>query len=377
MTTDFDAILDTPTVPVAESPSGDLMDDFVSSLTTEEAAPAPAPETTTPEAPAPETPGTPAEVEPEETVPEVPKNRKDWDTLRGSRDRWKTTAEETKSVIAAKEQTVAELTKKVEELQAKAARLPEMEEKLQVFDEYEKELSVTRLEATQEYKNAILKPLQAIGETAETLARANESDSEEILEVMREADPTKQRAMFKEATAGWDEVDKSELWIAVKDARVLLDKQETMRTHASAASKEQAEMALRREEATKAEYRKAFESSLKEVSTQLREKTPFIPLIEGETADDRYALLEQRVSEVDFDSQTPRGKAFAAAAAILHPKMVQTVQKLQAEVDALKARVSASNAGKPSVSPGGAERPQEAEAQDFLVAMGVPTNKSY
>lgn len=376
MTTDFDAILDTPAVPAAESPSGDLMDDFVSSLTVEEAPPL-APETTTPEAPAPKTPEAPTEVDTEEAAPEVPKNRKDWDVLRSSRDRWKTTAEETKASIAAKEQRVAELTKTVEELQAKAARLPELEEKLQVFDEYEKELSVTRLEATREYKETILKPLQAIGETAETLARANESDSESILEVMREADPTKQREMFKEATVGWDEVDKSELWGAVKDARVLLDKQETMRNNASAASKEQADMAARREEAEKAANRKAFESSLKEVTTQLREKTPFIPLLEGETADDRYALLEQRVKDVDFDSQTPRGKAFAAAAAILHPKMVQTVQKLQAEVDALKARVNASNSGKPSVSAGAAERAPDAEAQDFLVAMGVPTNMSY
>jgi len=376
MTTDFDAILDATAVPAAESPSGDLMDDFVSSLTVE-GTPAPAPETVPPKPLEIETPAAPVEVDTDEPAPEVPKNRKDWDVLRGSRDRWKTTAEETKSVIAAKEQTVAELTKKVEELQAKAARLPELEEKLHVFDEYEKELSVTRLEVTQEYKNTILMPLQAIGETAETLAKANESDSEEILEVMREADPAKQRAMFKEATAGWDEVDKSELWGAVKDARVLLDKQETMRNNASAASKEQASMALRREEATKAEHRKAFEASLKDVSTQLREKTPFIPLLEGETADDRYALLEQRVSEVDFDSQTPRGKAFAAAAAILHPKMVQTVQKLQAEVNALKARVNASNSGKPSIAAGNAERTQETEAQDFLVSMGVPTNQPY
>jgi uncharacterized protein with HEPN domain len=376
MTTDFDTILDATAVPAAESPSGDLMDDFVSSLTVE-VTPAPAPETVPPKPPEIETPAAPAEVDTDEPAPEVPKNRKDWDVLRGSRDRWKTTAEETKSVVAAKEQTVAELTKKVEELQAKAARLPELEEKLQVFDEYEKELSVTRLEVTQEYKNTILMPLQAIGEAAETLAKANESDSEEILEVMREADPAKQRAMFKDATAGWDEVDKSELWVAVKDARILLDKQEIMRNNASAASKEQASMALRREEATKAEHRKAFEASLKDVSTQLREKTPFIPLLEGETADDRYALLEQRVSEVDFDSQTPRGKAFAAAAAILHPKMVQTVQKLQAEVNALKARVNAANSGKPSISAGNEGRAPDTEAQDFLVAMGVPTNKSY
>ncbi len=369
----LDAILDATTTTPAQSASGDLMDDMVSGLLIEETPP-PAQEETPPPAQEEETPKpeeTPAPAEGEETIPEVPKNRKDWDTLRASRDRHKQQAEEVTTVLKTKDETIQTLQQQLEELKNKAARLPELEDKLKDFDTYEKELAVTRLEATREYRETIAEPLQAIGEHAETLSTANGADTESVLDMMREADPAKQRSAFKDVTAGWDEVDRAELWAAVKDARVLLDKQDMMRNNASAAAKEQLEKATAREHAEKAEAKKQFVESLKDVTKTLREKTPFVPLAEGETEDDRYRNLEQKVAEVDFDSQPARGKAFAAAAAILHPQMVRTIAKLQQENETLRSRVKETNATRGSVTPNEQTRPQSEEGQDFLTAMGV------
>ncbi len=375
----LDTLLDA-TAPAAAAQTTDLMDDFISSTinpveetpaATPEATPVTAEETPTAETTE-ETPT--ATTTEEETVPETPSKRKDWDTLRSSRDRWKQDAEEVKTTLQTKEQTITTLTTQLEELQAKVARLPELEDKLKDFDVYEKELSVTRLEATREYRENIAKPLQVLGESAGQLATANATDNDTIENVMLESDPVKQREMFKEATAGWDDVDRSDLWGMVKDARTLLDKQELMRNNAAAAAKEQGDMAARREQAEKAEFKAAYTVSAKDAAKQLREKTPFVPVIEGETEEDRYSLIAQRVAEVDFDAQTPRGKAFAAATAILHPKMVQTITKLQAEVAALQARVKAANSGKASVSPNEQSNAPAQESQDFLTAVGVPTN---
>lgn len=367
----LDAILDATTIDPAQSPSGDLMDDMVTGLLAEETAQeeTPAPAEGEQEAPKPEE--TPAPAEGEETIPEAPKNRKDWDTLRASRDRHKQQAEEVTTVLKTKDETIQTLQQQLEELKNKAARLPELEDKLKDFDTYEKELAVTRLEATREYRETIAAPLQAIGEQVETLSTANGAETEEVLDMMREADPAKQRSAFKDVTAGWDEVDRAELWAAVKDARVLLDKQDMMRNNASAAAKEQLEKATAREQAEKAEAKKQFVESLKDVTKTLREKTPFVPLAEGETEEDRYRNLEQKVAEVDFDSQPARGKAFAAAAAILHPQMVRTIAKLQQENETLRSRVKSSNATRGSVTPNEQTRPQSEEGQDFLTAMGV------
>jgi hypothetical protein len=381
MSETLDTLLGATAPPAATAPSGDLMDDFISSTINpvEETPPAPVEET--PATPVEETPAAPVEETPaattdEEAIPETPSKRKDWDTLRSSRDRWKQDAEEVKNVLTTKEQTIQNLTSQLEELQARVAKLPELEDKLKDFDTYEKELSVTRLEATREYRENIAKPLQTIGDSAAQLAKANGSDSDTVENVMLESDPVKQREMFKDATVGWDDVDRNDLWAMVKDARVLLDKQELMRNNATAAAKEQSELAARREQEEKSQYKAAFASSAKDVAKQLREKTPFIPVVEGETEDDRYKLLEQKVAEVDFDSQTPRGKAFAAAAAILHPQMVKTVAKLQEEVAQLKARVKAENGARPSVAPSEPSAPS-AEPQDFLTAMGVSSGLSH
>jgi myosin heavy subunit len=372
----LDAILDATQTATQQAASGDLMDDFVSGLTTTEEAP-PAATEEAPPAATEDAPPAATEEAPEtteENVPEAPKNRKDWDVLRGSRDRWKTEAEEIKTVLSTKDETIKTLQQQLEELKNQTARLPELEDKLKDFDTYEKELAVTRLESTREYRETIAKPLEAIGNAAETLAQANETDTETILDVMREADPAKQREMFKEATLGWDEIDKSELWSAVKDARVLLDKQDLMRNNAAAAAREQLEKANAREQLEREEFKRAFVGSLKDVTKSLKEKTPFVPVVEGETEEDRYRLLEQKVAEVDFESQTPRGKAFAAAAAILHPQMVRTISKLQAEIETLRSRVKGENASRASVSPSDQSKAPSSEPQDFLTAMGVPTN---
>lgn len=369
----LDAVLDTPATTDAPA---DLMDDFVSSLTSETPPATDTPPADTPpateEKPA-ETPKT-EETPPatEEEVPAEPKNRKDWDTLRGSRDRWKQTAEEVQTAISAKEQALQTLNAQIEELQAKASRLPELEEKIKLLDEYEKELAVTRIEATREYKETIAQPLQVIGQTADTLAKANETDPERVFEMIREADPAKQRTVFKEITSGWDEVDRSELWAMAKDARVILDKQDMMREHAASAAKEQADMAAKREQAQKEAFQKEFTAGLKDVVKTLREKTPFVPVAEGETEDDRYLSLEQKVAAVDFDSQTPRAKAFAAAAAIERPQLIRTIQKLQDELETYKARTKADNSSKASVSPSEQSHAPADEGQDFLTALGVP-----
>jgi len=372
----LDAILDATQTATQQAASGDLMDDFVTGLTTTEETP-PAATEETPPAATEEAPPVATEEAPEtteENVPEAPKNRKDWDVLRGSRDRWKTEAEEVKTVLSSKDETIKTLQQQLEELKNQTARLPELEDKLKDFDTYEKELAVTRLEATREYRETIAKPLEAIGNAAEAMAQANETDTETILDVMREPDPAKQREMFKEATLGWDEIDKSELWSAVKDARVLLDKQDLMRNNAAAAAREQLEKANAREQMEREEFKRAFVGSLKDVTKSLREKTPFVPVVEGETEEDRYRLLEQKVAEVDFEAQTARGKAFAAAAALMHPKMIQTINKLQEEVEALRSRVKGENAGRASVSPTDQSNAPSSEPQDFLTAMGVPTN---
>jgi len=187
-----------------------------------------------------ETEKKPDEKPAEPVEPEKPASKEHWDTLRASRDRHKAAAEEKEAVLRERE---AEIT----ELKAKAARAAELEDKLKVFDEQEKELALARVESTVEYKNTIEAPLKAIGEQVEILTTSNEGDVGAVRRMLVEADPAKQRTMLKELTSGWDEIDRLDLKKMAEDARTILDKQDSMRANAHAAAKEQKELAAQRE----------------------------------------------------------------------------------------------------------------------------------
>lgn len=368
-----DALNNLDTSEVTENPGTDLLMDFANELTAEDA---PDPTETDANAkeedkPA-EEPEKPAEGE--EVIPDKPKNKDDWNTLRGSRDKYKTAAEEKEKALAERETRVKALEAELTETKAKAARITELEEKAKLAEEYEKELAVTRVEATKEYKETIAKPLQAIGEQAEILATSNEADVEAIYRMLNEPDPAKQRTQLKEITADWDEIDRGELRDMAVSARTVLAKQAEIRENAHAAQKETEKMSAERAEQQKAAARKEFTAAADTAVASLREKVPFIPLADGETEDDRFTALKEKLATVDFDSQTPRGKAFAAATALMYPQMVKMMAKQAAEVAELKAALAKKQGGKPSVAP--RDEPEPEGEEDFLKAFGIaePSN---
>lgn len=362
--------LDTPDAAAsAEDTSGDLLGDFARELTTPDPEPPGEPEKKEdPPAAEPEAKEDPPAEDPE-AIPDKPKNKDDWNRLRESRDKHKSAAEEREKLLAEREARLKEVETEREELRTKAARLVELEEKAKLVEEYEKELAITRLEATREYKESIAAPLKVIGEQAEILAKSNQTEEDAVFKMLNEADPVKQRESFKSLTAGWDDVDRNELWSMAKDARTLLDKEVAMRENALAAKQEQEEIASKREAQEKEASRKAFKSAADDAVKALREKVPFVPLADGETEDDRYMALAQKLKDVDFDSQSPRGKAFAAATALMYPTMVKMMAAKDAEIAELRAAVGKKQSGKPSVEPVRENKPPG--DADFFSEFGI------
>lgn len=300
---------------------------------------------------------------PEPEIPEKPSSKDHWDTLRASRDRHKTASEEKEAILREKEA-------EIENLKAKAARAAELEEKLRVFDEQEKELAVTRIESTREYKETIEAPLFAIGEQVEILVKSNEGDVSEVRRMLIEADPAKQRTMLKEITSGWDEIDRIDLKKMAEDTRTLLDRQDNMRANAHAAAKEREQIASQKETEAKEISRKDFIKAAGDAVKSIREKVPFLPLAEGETEDDRYSVLAQKVAQVDFEAQTPRAKALAVASTLALPQAIKTIGLKDAEIASLKEALAKATSSKASVSPKADPTADEGE-KDFFAEFGI------
>ena len=318
--------------------------------------------------------------EDEDDVPEeLPKGTskkasEDWKKLRGSRDKYKTQTTELENAVKERETKIAEFEAKVaelEELRGKAAVSAELEEKLKNFEEMEKTVSLLRVEESSEYKKAVTEPLDAIADQVDALAKSNEATPSDLYAALNETDLAKQRTMLKEATAGWDEIEKVELWEMAKDARSIFAKQREMRENAHEARKQQ-EAATEAETAKQAEARKReFVEASKGVVDQIKDKVPFVPLRDGETVEDRFAAVAEKLKGVDFDANSTNDKAFAAASALVLPSAVKTITKLQAEVEALEKRLAKTNSSKPSksdpVDDGGEDE------EDFFEAVGIKT----
>lgn len=305
----------------------------------------------------------------EEVIPDKPKNKDDWNILRGSRDKYKAAAEEKERFVTEKDQKIQDLQKELDEVRVRAARATELEERAKIADEYEKELAVTRVEATADYKNTILKPLNVVAEQAEILAKSNDHKVDEVYNVLKEPDPAKQRQMLRELTIGWDELDRLDLKKLADESRELLNRQDDILRNAKEANAESQKLAAQREEQAREKVRSEFLAASDAAIKSLREKVPFIPLAEGETESDRFALLKDKLKKVDFESQSPRGKAFAAATALMYPQMVRMMSEQAKEIESLKAAVAKKGAAKASVSPTEASLPDNDE--DFFESFGI------
>lgn len=143
-----------------------------------------------------------------------------------------------------------------------------------------------------------------------------------------------------------------------------------MRTNAHAAQKERDQIAAQRESEQKDTQKKEFVKVTGDVVKSIREKVPFIPLAEGETENDRYSVLAQKVAQVDFDALPPRAKALAAASTFALTHAVKTIGLKDAEITSLKAALAKATSGNPSVTPK-ADEAENDEGKDFFQEFGI------
>lgn len=272
--------------------------------------------------------------------------------LRESATRYKKEASEIRSELTKREEALAAREARIAELEKSVARMPELEEKTKYVEEAERELAVARVEGTQEYKNTIEKPLSAIADAAEAIAKSNDIEFETLISVLGERDPAKRREGLRDILGGVDEVDKQELIRMAQDTQQILTKRDEIRERAAEARKELEERTRENESKAQTQAREAFESASKKVMEDLKARIPFVSLDEGETADAVFAIFAEKVAKANLDAADPRTKAFAAASGVLLPRVVKQLRAVQTELETYKQRVKDQTSASPKVGSG-------------------------
>lgn len=334
-------------------------------------------EATPPVTPAAETPPAPEAAQTEATEDEefqieLPKtasvaSKDHFNKIKQSAKTYKEEARVKSEALLERERVLAEKEARIAELEKSVAKLPELEEKTKFVEEAERELAIARVEGTQEYKNAVEKPLSAIAEAADVIAKANDIDFDKLVSVLGERDPLKQREALNEIVAGLSAVDQMEVVRMAQDTRQLLAKQQEIRERAVEARKEIEKLTTETTAKQQQQAREAFVKASTETVEELKKRVPFLSLAEGETADAVFSNIADQVGKIDLDAADPRTKAFAAAAGVLLPRVVKQFRQLQAELETYKNRVKETTAASPKV--GGTATPPARQDVDLPTAV--------
>lgn len=250
----------------------------------------------------------------------------------------------------------------VEKLQA---AITEKEAKL---SEYEKELAISRFEATEEYKESVVAPMAAIIGVVEDLAKEYEISEKSLMNILEESDRKKQGQMIAELASNFSERDRFSLYQLGDDFAAVLDQRDKLRSKASEALAAR-EKAMQTEAARKLEEsKKAWSSSTKSVWDTLKTKVPL-----PEDAQERSKFESEVVSQVaavDFDKLSNDHKAFAAYSGAVLPQVVKMNKALSAEIAELKSALQKYQTATPGAGSGSVSKPQDIDTTlGFLEAI--------
>ena len=283
---------------------------------------------------------------------------------------------EIKAEAKAARARVAELEAKL--AQAESAPKPDAVEveKLQTaiaekeakLSEYEKELAISRFEATEEYKESVVAPMAAIIGVVEDLAKEYEISEKSLMNILEESDRKKQGQMIAELASNFSERDRFSLYQLGDDFAAVLDQRDKLRSKASEALAAR-EKALQTEAARKLEERKkAWSSSTKSVWDQFKAKVPL-----PEDAQERSKFESEvvaQVAAVDFDKLSNDHKAFAAYSGAVLPQVVKMNKALSAEIAELKSALQKYQTATPGAGSGSVSKPQDIDTTlGFLEAI--------
>lgn len=273
----------------------------------------------------------------------TPEAKAKWGELRKERETFKTRAQELEAKIAEYETKLAE--------NSKMSVNPELENKVKTYEqqvaEYERELAISRLEGTREYKELVTQPSTDILDAAGALASSYEIDEQKMFDAILEPNPKRQSDMLNDLLEGMSERDRSRVYRLADDMLYVAAKDKELREKASTAWEE----VQAREKAT-------AEASERQRLLTLRQETDMVfKLFEdkkiGSLGFDLNAIREKAL-QTDIDSSDPRTKAFAVAAGNLLPEAIKALASRDARVRELEATVARLTRTTPGAAAGSA-----------------------
>jgi hypothetical protein len=269
-----------------------------------------------------------------------------------------------------------------QELEAKLAALEskpreadptELKAMRERIDAQERELEISRVEATQEYKEAVVEPLRRIDGIISATAKKYEVREADLRTAFAESDSERQTELLVDIASGMNDLDRFRLYELAEEFRKVQGIRTRIAGNAKLANQKLDEH--RQAQAAKAqeEMGRTYNASIDAVWKSVEDNVPLFRKREGDDAwNGAIDNVVQTARSVDIDRlEIPQRADFAlraAAAPFLYTQLTNLFEKYQ-EVSSALEKYTATTPGagggtSPAVSPEGG-----ADYEDFLDAV--------
>ena len=250
---------------------------------------------------------------------------------------------------------VETLKAELEKTKAAPVDSAEVEKLRQINSEYEQELAVARVEATQEYKSNVVEPMVNVVGYLNNLASKYELSSKEMLAAFAESDPAKQSDLIADIAASMNERDRLRFYASADDYSEIIRRRDIYQNSsrdrmAQIEQYRQTELAKQWAESEKSttEAKEAYEKATSKVFDDLKKSVPVL-------SDEEVAADVQRLAKGDYTNANPELKAYLAHSGALLPHILKALKEAKAELDAANKKIVGYRNGSPKAGGGSSE----------------------
>lgn len=314
--------------------------------------------TTDPEPPTPDP--EPESVEPESVEPESVEEIQDTDPIESLTDNigdeWtpkaanrfkelKTELKTNRSELDMLRQQSTEYQSKIQELTGLVEN-KDVEQLQERLAQYEQQQTLTNLEQTPAYHQAVSQPLEALVEQADQIADKYEIDSDALIDVLSLDDPQEQEEQLSELMPSASDRDKAKIYRIMEDIDPILQRREHLYSNADAALAEAKQLQEQQQAASAADNAQLRQNITRNVVERVQQKLPFLSGIEGLD----MSSIQQKASETDPSVLHPVDHAYNAVSAQVFPTVVRQYLEMRKEVESLTDRLAEYTDAEPAMS---------------------------
>lgn len=272
-----------------------------------------------------------------------------------------------KDLKAERERAAALEAKLAEVEKARAGTDPEEVTRLrQLNEEYERELQVARVEATKEFKDAVVVPMQQVREAVETLATKYEIAQRDLFEAFSESDPSARADKLSDIAAGMNDRDKFSLYELEQKFNRVQSTREKVVNNAKLALEKIEQHREEQAKTQKEEYSKRYTSTVDKVFEEARQAIPLLRPIEGDDEwNNQLAEAEKFVKGLDMDGLNEDARARVALRSAVAPIIYGQFVSLYNRYREMEKSLEKYQKATPKAGGGSSVATQQANKEEF------------